>query len=180
MILVHDQEWLTYRCLWSISKNAGQIQYEVIVVDDGSRPAVAAMLTCQRNIRLIRLESKQGFVVASNAGAELARGDLILFLNNDTEVLPGALSTLAKTFETFPTCNAAGPKLIYPNGVLQEADRIVWKDGQAWNCGKDGDLADPQFNYLREVDYCSAAALMIRHDLFQNLKNFDPLFTPSY
>jgi glycosyltransferase involved in cell wall biosynthesis len=109
-----------------------------------------------------------------------ARGKFLVFLNNDTTVTDGWLSALRETFEFEPQAGLVGSKLVYPDGRLQEAGGIIWRDGSGWNRGKFQDPTKPEFNYLREVDYCSAASLMIPTALFSELGGFDPKYAPAY
>jgi hypothetical protein len=67
---------------------------------------------------------------------------------------------LIDTFAEEPRAGIVGSKLLYPNGRLQEAGGIVWRDASGWNYGKSDDPRKPEYN-ICEVDYCSAAALMI-------------------
>ena len=76
-------------------------------------------------------------------------------------VLEGAVDALWQTFERFEGVGAVGAKLLYPNGRLAGGGGIIWRDGSGWNWGRDENADAPRFNYVRDADYCSAAALMV-------------------
>src|SRR5206468_3600196 len=152
----------------------------VIIVDDCSRDKTPEIVPKIDGVVYLRNETNSGFIVCCNRGTEKARGKYLVFLNNDTIVSDGWLSALVDTFAEEPQAGIVGSKLIYPDGRLQEAGGIIWQDASGWNCGKFDDPQKPEYNYLREVDYCSAAALMIPKALFQRVGGFDFRYAPAY
>ncbi|MDW8480154.1 MAG: glycosyltransferase [Xanthomonadales bacterium] len=171
----------TSACLAALAAGAGsEPPFEVIVVDDASPDDSAERLARVGGLKLIRQPENRGFIAACHAGAAAARGEFLVFLNNDTEPRPGWLSALLSTFARHPDCGLAGAKLIYPDGRLQEAGGIVFSDGSGWNYGRFGDPADPRHEYVREADYCSGAAIAIRRALWERLGGFDPRYAPAY
>lgn len=180
VIPVYGKVEYTHRCLRSIRSVPTRHGYEIIVVDDCSPDETAAVLDRIGGIRVVRNEENLGFIRSCNRGAAQARGALLLFLNNDTEVRPGWLDELVETFNLIPGAGLVGAKLVYPNGRLQEAGGIIWNDGSGWNVGRLGDPRMPEHNYLRDVDYCSGAAVMLPAELFRKLGGFDEYYVPAY
>ena len=180
VIAVHGQRDCVYRCLRSLRVHRSKYSFEVIVVDDVSPDDTPDMLSGVGGIKLITNESNLGFIRSCNKGASVARGDLLVMLNSDTVVQPGWLDELVDTFKAFPEAGLVGSKLIYPDGTLQEAGGLIWSDGSGWNMGRNGDASAPEHNYLREVDYCSGASIMVPRDLWNSLGGFDETYVPAY
>jgi GT2 family glycosyltransferase len=179
LLLTHNHAELLYRCLNSLLRCSSG-NYEVIVIDNASTDETKLLLSRTENVRVISNRKNAEFIYANNSGAGVARGDHLLFLNNDTESTQGWLSLLLETIESHPRCGVVGAKLVYPNGRLQEAGGIVWNDGTTFSYGRGDDPSKPEYNYVREVDYCSAACLLVRRDLFEQLGGFDERYVPAY
>lgn len=180
IIPIHNHLELTQSCLASLLAQRGDIAFEVIVVDDASTDGSHDFLSGINGLCLLRMEQQSGYVHACNKGASEARGRTLVFLNNDTVVQAGWLEALLHLFVQFPDTGIAGAKLLYPNGLLQEAGGVVFKDGSVWNLGRFEQADHAQFNYVREVDYVSGATLAIQKELFEELGGFDTHFSPGY
>lgn len=170
----------TLACLRALAEHPPLIPFEVIVVDDASPDDSLQLLRQIEGIRVHARSENGGFIAACNDGAGLAQGEHLVFLNNDTVPQPGWLDALLATFAQHPEAGLVGAQLVYPNGRLQEAGAVVFADGSAWNYGRLDDPARCQYNYLRDADYLSGAAIAIPHALFEQLGGFDTRYAPAY
>lgn len=170
----------TLTCLRSIAAQPSMVSAEIIVVDDCSSDETEVTLPQIGGLRYLRNAQNLGFIGACNAGADAARGDYLVFLNNDTAVQPGWLDALMETFTTHANVGLVGAKLIYPDGRLQEAGGIVFADASGWNYGRFGDPSAPEYNFVREADYCSGAAIAVPTALFREFDGFDRHYAPAY
>ncbi|MFT5320655.1 MAG: GT2 family glycosyltransferase [Pseudohongiellaceae bacterium] len=180
VIPVFNKYQYTFHCLKSILEHTDDESYEVIVVDDCSSDQTQTMLAGIKGITVINNEENLGFINSCNKGAESAKGQFLLLLNNDTEVRYGWLQAMRQTFQDFPDAGLVGARLVFADGTLQEAGGIVWQDGSAWNYGRGDDPNNPAYTYCRQVDYCSGACLMIPLDDFSALGGFDTHYLPAY
>jgi GT2 family glycosyltransferase len=170
----------TLACLRSLAQSGDRTPFEVIVVDDASGDDTSQRLPGIGGLRYHRNPHNLGFIGACNAGAALARGEFIVFLNNDTVVQAGWLDALLGTFAEYPDAGLVGAKLVYPDGRLQEAGGIVFNDASGWNYGRFEDPADPRYNHVRDADYCSGAAIALPTAVFRRLGGFDARYAPAY
>jgi GT2 family glycosyltransferase len=179
VIPAYGQPLLTFTCLAGIARETTG-SFEVIVVDDASPQPLAAALPDVSGVRFERNAENLGFIGTCNRGAALAHGRTLVFLNNDTIVTAGWLDALLSVFVAHPDAGLVGARLVYPDGRLQEAGGIVWRDGSAWNVGRGDDPDRPEFDYLREVDYCSGACLAVARTVWEALGGFDQRYAPAY
>ncbi len=169
----------TARCLWSIWKFPPSVPYEVILLEDASGDPAVIVFHQVKGLRFIENEINLGYLRSSNEMAFLARGRFLHILNNDTQVMPGAIDALhARCAENDSLM--VGSRLIYPDGTLQEAGGIVWRDGSACNHGRGQSPWKAEFSYPREVDYCSGASVMLSKALWQQLGGYDERYIPAY
>ncbi len=180
IIPVFNKAIYTFNCLESVLKNTQETSYELIIIDNASTDNTNEILKNIQNITVINNNENLGFIAACNAGSRVAIGEYLVFLNNDTKVTAGWLGKLLEVAKNSTTVGIVGPKLIYPDGRLQEAGGIVWNDGTAWNYGIYNNPDKYEYNYLREVDYCSGACLLVKKSLFEKVGGFDVRYSPAY
>jgi GT2 family glycosyltransferase len=186
VIPCHNGVTTTDACLRSLTETlpAG-FRGEIMVVDDTSTDGTAECLgrwaKNDPRVRVLRNASNLGFLGTAARGAASAKGDYLLFLNNDTVLLPGWLPPLLRVFRDFPKAGAVGGKLVFPDGTLQEAGGMIFRDGSAAHFGRDDHELDAGiYNFVREADYCSAALLATPRALFEELGGFDKSYAPAY
>jgi GT2 family glycosyltransferase len=180
VIPVYNNLVFTITAVLSILENASRFSYEIIIGDDRSTDGTQdVFLAAGGPISVMRHEKNLGFLGNCNACAENAKGRFVVMLNNDTLALPGWLDELIGVFDD-PRVGFSGSKLLNADGTLQEAGGIYWKDGSAWNFGRNDDPRHPQFNYAKDIDYISGASIALPTPLWRKLGGFDPLYSPAY
>ncbi len=180
VIPVYNQIHYTYACLVSILQNTQDVTYEVIIADDVSSDATKELNLYAENLVICRNQTNQGFLRNCNNAAKAARGKYVMFLNNDTQVTPNWLSSLVNLIESDSSIGMVGSKLVYPDGRLQEAGGIIWSDGSGWNYGRLDNPDKAEYNYVKDVDYISGAAILLSVDLWKQIGGFDDHFAPAY
>jgi GT2 family glycosyltransferase len=154
--------------------------FEVIVVDNGSSDGSASFVAEHYpQVSLIRNERNLGFAAGNNVGMRAATGDVLVLLNQDTEVSDGWLEALVGTLAD-PTVGIVGCKLRYPDGTIQHAGGYLHGlRGGTEHVGRH-EVDDGKFDRLAEVDYACAAAMAIRRTARELIGPLDEAFFPAY
>ncbi len=194
IIPVFNRVEYTRKCLSAIHRNSGDtINFEVIVVDNGSSDDTPAFLTEAQNqfpwLRVVRNQENRGFAAACNQGAGEARGKYLLFLNNDTEPQPEWLENMLRSAKTDSRVGVVGARLLYPDGTVQHAGigflpakkPIHLRDYGVVLALPDhpyrhlpGD--DPRVNRPAEPDMVTGACMLIPANLFLDTGGFDEAY----
>jgi GT2 family glycosyltransferase len=187
VIPVFNREDLTQQCLATLPPTlAGAGLGEVIVVDNGSDPATAAVLAAHPWVRVIRNERNLGFAAACNQGTRAAQGRYVVHLNNDTVGHPGWLAAMLRVFAEEPNVGVVGARLLFPDGTLQHAGVVaapnrlgpegfgpyhfLWK----WP----GDT--PAAMHRTDYDCVTGACLVMERDVYLELGGFDEAYWNGY
>ncbi len=173
IVPVFNQVSYTRDCLSTLLEFPGDVPREIIVVDDGSTDGTAAYLeTLSGRVRVVSNPVNSGFAASCNRGAREARGNDIVFLNNDTVPQPGWLAALVRGRRE-DGADICGARLVYPHGPVQHAGVAFHESGDAvhpfWNFPAD----HPAVNRKRWLQCVTAACMLVRRDLFLDLGGFD-------
>ena len=150
VLVLYNRAELTLRCLRALAEPQ-HVSLEILIVDNASQDETGTLLDRLDGVRTIRNHENRGFIRAVNQAARRGRGRHLLCLNNDAELLPGALAAAVRTLESAPDVGAVGGKLILTDGRLQEAGCIVWNDGSCCGYGRGGSPSAPEYAFRRDV-----------------------------
>ncbi len=179
IVVTHNRAADSFACFAALHQqmNAGM---ELIIVDNASTDATFQLLDLLKNVRIIRNTDNLHFLSGARQGAVAARGEYLLFLNNDAQILAGGLDAAIQSFADHPKLGVLGARLIHTTGKLQEVGGTVYADGSNMGNGVgEHPLAAP-FMVQRAVDYCSGAFLATPRALWDELGGFDLRYAPAY
>ncbi len=173
IVVVRKRSKSVLVCLDSIEELRPQAAIEVIVVDASPDDDTHAGLAERAGVRYLRNAGAKGFGACCNRGTSTARGEYVFFLDEDMRVLEGWLDTAITALSRASDVALVGSKLILPSRRLKTACGVVRREGDAERNGHGDDPRAPVFNYLRNVDYCSGAPILVRRELFDRLGGFE-------
>ena len=181
IIPTKDKAELLRPCLDSLLQLTAYAHYEVILVDNGSQQAETLAyydaLRADPRVRIVPYAQPFNYSAANNVGAAQATGDLLLFLNNDIEILdPEWLEELVRWAER-PEIGVVGTKLLYPDGRIQHAGVIVGMEGHAshifWGVHERSGGPFGSSEWYRDYMAVTGACMMMRRALFEEVGRFD-------
>ncbi|AQS89010.1 hypothetical protein NCH01_04690 [Neoasaia chiangmaiensis] len=179
ILVAHDKIALTIQAIASLRQNyAGSI--DLILVDSGSHDRTHQIDEWVLGVTLIRFDGNVGFLAGCNAALQRVKASAVLYLNNDVRLYPNAVSNSLKRLSSDKAIGAVGAKIVRTNMRLQEAGSIIWRDGATYGYRREDDPNIAEANFVRNVDYCSAAYLIVRTELLQQLDGFDEQYRPAY
>ena len=181
VIPFRDQPRFLRTCVDSVRATSDDLAVELVLVDNGTTDpetrTLVEVLAGEQDVRVVRDPRPFNWAQLSNAGAQAAHGDVLLFLNNDIEARrPGWLSALC-AHACRPDVGAVGARLLYPDGRLQHCGVVVGLGGAAGHplVG----LPEHAHGYLnmavatRECSAVTGACLATRRAVFDELQGFD-------
>ncbi len=179
VIVLYNQAGLTLQCLQALSQSV-DVDFETLIVDNASSDRVPQLLQRLKGALTLPQDENLGFLRAVNLAAGQATGEFLLLLNNDAVVEPRTLAQAVARLRAEADAGAVGGPIMLWDGRLQEAGSVIWRDGSCLGYGRGDSPAAPAYRFVRDVDYCSGAFLMVRRALFEQLGRFDDAFAPAY
>ncbi len=187
-IVHHDGRDMLQNCLQTLTECPPSCSFEIILVDNVSTDGTRDFLKQNYpHIHLIENTARRGFGENHNTAMKACRGEFILLLNDDTLLHPGALDALVSFLDTRPDVVVVGPKLLNGDGSLQRSCyrfpsplRCLWENllltAAFPNSPFFGDYRAWAHDSIREVDFVSGAAILLRRSTLEKVGGFDPYF----
>lgn len=181
VVLVLADVGMVDDCLESLRRTIDSSwRAEFVVVANGTPLSRLQDLQRHEDIVLVRSETNLGFAGGNNLGADIARAELLVFLNDDSVVEPEWLDQLVLTAEADPQIGAVGSRILFEDGTLQEAGGIIWGDGPTTGVGRDLPAGSTDYMYVRDVDYLSANGMLVRRGPWEEAGGFADEYHPAY
>ena len=186
-----------YNCLLSIKKHIEpKFPIEIIIINDGesSNKKLAKFLSQVSGVQIVTPETSAtslGYLKAFNLAAEKAQGKFLWFLDQDCQLsdrcLPNLLEIITSgDYDRDRSDNSGriglvGSKLTFENSELHNAGGAIWQDGSVWQYGYRDFRGEPEYNYVRAIDFCPAIASLVDAQLFQAVNGFSENYdSPLY
>ena len=173
IIVNYNGKELLQKCLESLFKTNYE-NFEVILVDNNSTDNSIEFVTKEYpKIIVIKLDSNKGFAEPNNIGAKIAKGEYLLFLNNDTVTTSNFISEMIKVLEKDQRVAICQSLLLRPNGDIDSSGDFIDRIGIVYN-------SKTKIDQIKEISSARGACMMIRKKIFDKLGGFDEKFFFSF
>ncbi|MFL5257261.1 MAG: glycosyltransferase [Rhodopila sp.] len=179
VLVVRDGFAATIATIASLQAEA-EVSVELVIVDQGSADETRSIGQYVAGARILRFESEIGWARAADAGRQFATGEFVLFLSNDSRIVHGSIARAHARLAGDPAAGAVGGMIIQPSGIIGQAGGIIWNDGGTHDYQRGESPLSPEANFVRAVDFCSPAFLLVRADVLKRLDGFDHACTDGY
>ncbi len=180
-ILVLEQADLALDCLDALRRpGASPSGTELVVVANGTPRDQLDRLAGHEDVVLVVNRENLGFPAGCNQAASVARAHFLVFLNDDSTVADGCLAALLRAASDDPAIGAVGACILSPDGRLQEAGSVLWRDGSAAHVGEGLSAVPGAYGHPRDVDYASANGLLVTRSAWDAVGGFDERYFPAY
>ena len=170
---------LTLACLRSLEGPSFKLA-EIIVIDNVSSGETLRLLERIEGARIVKTNEKKSLSSASNEGVQQSRGQYLLFVIDDAELLVDSLASALETLKESPDTGVVCGRVIRFDSLLEEAGTIIWSDATYLQYGFGDDPFAPMYMFRREVDSCSAAFMLTPRTVWQRVGGFDETFVSAY
>ena len=169
IIVNYNGKELLQKCLDSLL-NVRYDNFEIILVDNNSTDGTVEFITKNYpSLVIIKLDSNKGFAEPNNIAAKIAKGEYLLFLNNDTVVTHNFISEMVKVMETDKKIAVCQSLLLKPDGSVDSSGDFIDHLGVVYN-------SKTKIDEIREVSSARGASMLVRSDIFEKLDGFDQKF----
>jgi GT2 family glycosyltransferase len=172
-------QWIA-RCTAAVRRTVQAIDCEVIVLGNGCAESDMAPVVNEPGVSLLRSDVNLGFAGGCNWMRRHARGELLVLLNDDALPREGWLAHLSGALQKDAAAGAAGAVLVDANNRVQEAGRVLWRDGVSSAVGEGQRISALRLRETFEVDQSSACGLMVRAPAWDSAGGLDDRFHPAY
>ena len=173
IIVNYNGKKLLEKCLESLFK-INYNNFEVILVDNNSTDeSIEFVIKNHPNVIVVKLDSNKGFAEPNNIGAKIAKGEYLLFLNNDTVTTTNFISEMVKVLEKDEKIAICQILLSKPDGNIDSSGDFIDKMGIVYN-------SKTKTDEIKEISSARGASMLIRKKIFDKLGGFDEKFFFSF
>ena len=186
VIPTRDRGHLLRLCLQSVEAKTNYEPYEVIVLDNESREpeTLAYLASLGGRVRVLPYPGPFNYAVINNFGARQARGEYLLFLNNDVHVIRADWMTGMVEHAQRPEVGAVGAKLLYPDRRIQHGGVLLGVIAGTGHAFRNQPDEEPGYfglaHVVRNCSAVTAACMMVRRQVFEEVGGFDDSFRVQF